>query len=370
MAVPQSGRPRAPVIDAVKAFAAQLIVLHHLVSYGPVSEALDAAWPLLSAWLYEHGRVAVQAFLVMAGYLAAPGMAAAVGSPWRAIGRRYLRLVRPFVVALLLTVAVCMLVRPWFADDMLPHAVSLWQLLAHGLLLHGVLGVDSLSAGVWYVAIDFQLFAVLALLAWCCRALRLPLWLGVAGMALVSLLLVNRDAAWDNWAPYFFGAYGLGVLAGLLPQRRWLAAALVLGLGGLALEVDWRSRIAVATAVALLLVCWAQRPRLLGARGDALLRWLADRSYALFLTHFALLVLGNALAAPWAQEAGPVLASLWALLLWAAAQALAHVFHAQVEVVAPRAAAHARHQVTRTGDAVALPIAPAPAPRLPERPPG
>ena len=31
-------------------------------------------------------------------------------------------------------------------------------------VLHGILGVDSLSAGVWYIAIDFQLFALTALL--------------------------------------------------------------------------------------------------------------------------------------------------------------------------------------------------------------
>lgn len=330
MAVPFTTPPRAPVIDAVKAVAAQLIVLHHLVSYGPLADGLDRAWPALSAWLYEHGRIAVQVFLVTAGYLAAPTLVRADGPPWRAIGRRYLRLVRPFAAAVLLTVAVCLLVRPWFADDMLPALPSLAQLLAHGLLLHGVLGVDSLSAGVWYVAIDFQLFVLLALLAWACRGLGLPLWVALSAGALLSLLVVNLDARWDNWAPYFFGAYGLGALAGLLRARRLLATALVLALGGVALAWDWRSRIALATTVAVLLVWGGQRPGLLGARADAVLRWLADRTYALFLTHFALLVLGNALASP-AGALGPLAASVLALLLWAGAQGLAHLFHARVE---------------------------------------
>ena len=35
---------------------------------------------------------------------------------------------------------------------------------------YSLLGFDSLSAGVWYIAIDFQLFALMALLLWAGRA--------------------------------------------------------------------------------------------------------------------------------------------------------------------------------------------------------
>lgn len=61
------------------------------------------------------------------------------------------------------------------------------------------------------------------------------LWLGgkqatlwIAALTAVSLLWLNRLPELDLWAPYFFGAYGLGFLAqriAALPDRRWLSSA-------------------------------------------------------------------------------------------------------------------------------------------------
>lgn len=321
---------RFPVVDALKAVAAQLIVWHHLVAYGPVSQGLDQAWPELSGWLYQDGRIAVQVFLVVGGFLAAQGLSGAARSPAAAVGRRYVRLVRPFILAVLLTVAVTGLVRPWFDDPMLSGPVDGLNLLAHALLLHGILGHESLGAGVWYVAIDFQLYALWVLLAWACRRMGgawSAWWLRgmvMAGVA-ASLFVVNRDPGWDDWAPYFFGAYGLGLLAALLRERRLQATLLILALGGLACAVEWRSRIAVATAVALLLLWAGDLRRLPGRWFDGWVRRQADGAYALFLSHFAVLVLGNALYAAAGLD-GALAASLAAIGLWGASQATARAF--------------------------------------------
>ena len=71
---------RLPLIDALKALASQLIVLHHLAFYGPMADAVRPwAQPLVDA-LSEHGRLAVQVFLVVAGFLAVRGLAPA-GAP-------------------------------------------------------------------------------------------------------------------------------------------------------------------------------------------------------------------------------------------------------------------------------------------------
>ena len=53
---------RYPLIDVLKALAAQFIVLHHFSVYGPVSDSLHAAWPWVMGMLYEYGRIAVQVF--------------------------------------------------------------------------------------------------------------------------------------------------------------------------------------------------------------------------------------------------------------------------------------------------------------------
>ena len=62
---------RLALIDAFKAIASQLIVLHHLAFYGPMSDVAQDLAPALFAWLSQDARIAVQLFLVISGFLAA-----------------------------------------------------------------------------------------------------------------------------------------------------------------------------------------------------------------------------------------------------------------------------------------------------------
>ena len=98
---------RLPHIDALKALAAQVIVLHHLVSYGPIARAAHELLPALSGALHQYGRMAVQVFLVVGGYLSARGLsprgqALQAGLP-ELLWRRYLRLVLPFLGSIVLS---------------------------------------------------------------------------------------------------------------------------------------------------------------------------------------------------------------------------------------------------------------------------
>jgi len=341
---------RLPHIDVLKALAAQVIVLHHLVSYGPIARAAHEALPLLAGAMHQYGRMAVQVFLVVAGYLSARGLsprgralqAAAPALLWR----RYLRLVLPFLAALALTLAVCELVESVW-PELVPEDIGLGQLLAHALLLHGVLGYEALTVGAWYVAIDLQLFAVLVGLLWLARrGWRHPsrLVVGpllVAALALASAFVFNRDASLDAWAPYFFAAYGLGALVHWLGLWRHRRAGLLLlaAAFGAALWLDWRDRLALALATALWLA-WAEaragsgRP-LLPQRWDAALAAWATPSYALFLLHFPVLLLTNALLAQ-APGASPETGLMLLVVTWALANCLALPFHRWVEVPAGR----------------------------------
>jgi peptidoglycan/LPS O-acetylase OafA/YrhL len=302
-------------IDALKAFAAQLIVLHHLSAYGPIADAIQTVAPQLIAALYHYGRMAVQVFLVVGGFLSARALSARgqlfEGSVPEQLGRRYLRLTLPFMAAVLLTLVCSALVAPWLTE-LVPASVSLPQLLAHAMLLHGVLGFESLTVGAWYVAVDFQLFALLLALLWLSSKLAAPLRRAQArlvGPALILLLCLaslfafNRVGELDNWAPYYFGAYGLGALVhllSLLSYRRltlFLLSAAVL----LALLFDFRERIALALLTAWALA-WLQqrhqagRPLLAGRPlGTSLLAHLGTHSYSLFLVHFPICLLVNGL---------------------------------------------------------------------------
>lgn len=330
-------------IDALKLIAAQLIVLHHFAAYGPLSDVLEAVAPRLSDWLFDYGRMAVQVFLVIAGFLAAKSLAPAgrlrALNPWRAMAQRYLRLTPPFVAALLLAMASSALARQWLSAHFIPAAPTWGQFFAHGALMHNLLGVDSLSAGVWYVAIDFQLFVVMTALLWLGRGWARA-W--VLALMFASLFFFNRNEGLDDWAIYFFAAYGMGTAAFWAGTARRAGVqlallALLATAGGVALAVDFRGRIAVALGVALLLglAQWRDQntPATPPATPSWLARWVAVRgnsSYALFLVHFSVLMLCNAL---WVQLGLQGVGALaWVVLgYWVACLGVALLFERWVE---------------------------------------
>jgi peptidoglycan/LPS O-acetylase OafA/YrhL len=297
------------LINLLKAVAAQLIVLHHLAFYGPMADHARPLMPDLFDWLAGDARIAVQIFLVIGGFLAAKSLApqglAKLGNPLSAMWRRYVKLAPPFIVATLLAALASLIASAWMTHDSISSAPSVSQLAAHVLLLHSVLGYESLSAGAWYVAIDFQLYAGAALLLWLCGRLSGGLarpWLVPLAMTLVvvsSLFYFNRDADWDVWAPYFFGSYGLGMLAWWAgdPGRTRRAVVLLFVMMALptlaALMLDFRSRIAVALSVACVLMLLG-RVRVCSTAGWVVANWLGKNSYSIFLVHFPVCLVVNA----------------------------------------------------------------------------
>jgi len=290
---------RMPLIDALRAVAALLVMFNHFSIYGPMSDTVWDEFPDTFEWFCDYGGMAVQVFLVIGGFLAVRGMSPTgqghATSPLPLIWKRYLRLVVPYLAAIVLAVAAAAFVDQWIDHDAIPDRPTVTQMLAHVFLLQGVLGFDSLSAGLWYVAIDFQLFAATALV----------LRLGRVGSALVLLLAVvslfgfNLNDDWDNWALYFFGSYGLGAAAWWASnprvKPRWLAVIALVTFGALWLE--FRERIAIALVVALLLGLSRPTGFLEGSGHFAPVAFLGKISYSLFLVHFPVLLAANGIYA-------------------------------------------------------------------------
>jgi peptidoglycan/LPS O-acetylase OafA/YrhL len=307
--------------DALKAAGCILIVLHHLAFYGPMSDVVMLAWPTLIGGFYDQGRLAVQVFLVCAGFL----MAAALTPPQLLGGSqamkmawgRYMRLVIPLLAALSVTVLLTEYLR---ADHSVSHlsATPDWPTaLAHLLLLQHVVGIEALSAGIWYVAIDFQLYciALLTMLGASKLVQRYPglnldkvrgqLWLG---LSLVSLIVWNLNEDLDDYGVYFFGSYGMGMLAYGARQSRiglkgwWVLVAL----GLFVLWVDPRWRIATAWGCALLLAAAPQylfSGEMLSLRMRHAVQWLSGVSYSVFLIHYPVsLVVSAVVTAYWPEE--------------------------------------------------------------------
>jgi peptidoglycan/LPS O-acetylase OafA/YrhL len=319
---PSSSLGRMPLLDAAKGIACAVIVGHHLSRYGPMPAGAYALAPDFFSWLANEGRLAVQVFLVIAGFLAAASLAPdgmlRVERPVTRILQRYGRLVMPYLAALTVCVLVAAVVRPWLDEEVVPASPTFGQLVAHGLLLQDLLGYESLSTGVWYVAIDFQLFALALALVGLPTMLQRssgspPLsgqarWMPVAlvlGLAVASLALFNRNVGLDDTAFYFFGTYGLGMLVFWIGRATrsstWQSAIALLALVGAGtLAIDWRSRIATALVTALLIAI-AQRRNWLSPKhwptvALPLLR-LGRMSYSLFLIHFPVLLAMNAAVA-------------------------------------------------------------------------
>ncbi len=341
---------RSLLIDGLKALAAQTIVIHHLVSYGPMAESAGVAAPGLVAWFGYYGRWAVQVFLVLAGYLTAQALFAretGLSHPWSLIAKRYVRLVWPFGVAVTLAVTAAEIARFGTVDSVLPETAGPMQYLSHWLLIHGLLGHESLSTGVWYVAIDFQLFVLTVLLLWSSQALRWPGWapLLIGALTMASLVWIRTWSDWDNWAPYFYNAYGVGLLMGWLTRRQhealpWVRMVL---LGVLAVLV-WQfvaalnGRLAVILAVAVLL--WVASfpvvrvvPNMLGGLKPLLgsaVNYLGATSFALFLVHFPVSMLVNAAQDrfDWTSPQDGIMAMAFA---WFCSMLLADIFYRFVE---------------------------------------
>ena len=334
------------LINLLKAGAAQLIVLHHLAFYGPMADVARPLLPELIDWLAGSARIAVQVFLVVGGFLAAKSLAPSgqpgIADPLGAVWRRYGKLAPPFLAATLLAAVASSVAAGWMTHDSVSAPATLGQLCAHALLLHGVLGYPSLSAGAWYVAIDFQLYAATVLLLW--LAARLPAgplrhWLVPGAVALgvtLSLLYFNLDPDWDNWAPYFFGSYGLGMLAWWASDLRRPSrnCALLLFMGWLptlaALLVAFRSRIALALVVACLLFVYGRVKAPSAGKLWSAVDALGRRSFALFLVHFPVCLLVNAAFTRFVP-ADPALQAMGVVLAWSASLAASEVFFRWVE---------------------------------------
>jgi peptidoglycan/LPS O-acetylase OafA/YrhL len=301
------------LIDSLKVFAALLIILHHLSSYGQIAQDAHRVLPGIMTWLFEYGRYAVQIFLVMAGYLAAQSLTRYANVQFSANGllkvilNRYLRLFAPYTAALILTIACAYLARFWVNDEFVGESETLSQFLAHLFFIQGILGLDSISAGAWYIAIDWQLYSVLAILLISFPRYQAVIWV-ISILAVSSLLFFNRSGLYEAYFIYFIGSYGLGVLAYLgkcfdsqsvnrLAKIALLLIGLIIAISSFQ-QIWLRNFLAWFVAIALLL--WGNKTYLLiEGRGSSsilkIIAWGSQRSYCAFLIHFALILLANTL---------------------------------------------------------------------------
>ena len=347
-----------PLVDALRALAATLIVCHHFALYWPTPDGEAPQAADLSGWLWNL-RWAVQVFFVIGGYLMAMSLSgrASDGQPLRLVVlRRYCRLMLPYMAAIGVALLACHWGRAWLPEEVVGGPPHWRQVVAHLFLLHDILGYESLAAGVWFLCIDFQLALLYIAIVYLARAV--PRWLGrdvtqpaterlsrdvslALGwlLALASVFYFNLDADWDPFAVYFFAHFFTGVMvyqALAEPRYRNLFAAYLLVLAA-GLAYDWRGHLAISlvTGSALYLAGragWLQR-----WPDHPLVRFQARTSYSLFLLHFPVLIV---IAAVWERYDWDWRGSstLALVLAYLTSVAVAAAFYRTVEAPAARLA--------------------------------
>jgi peptidoglycan/LPS O-acetylase OafA/YrhL len=252
----------------------------------------------------------------------------------------------PLLAALSAAVLISEIIRPWFDHPSL-SALPTWpQAWAHVALSQHLLNMEALSAGVWYVAMDFQLYATALVVFYGAQRLaarsvaepavwRQRLWfLLTAG----SLLWWSGNESLDDYAVYFWGSYGLGFLAfksrDIGFSRMTWALVILLGLLSWFLDPQWRlvTALTVAALLARAPQPWLQAP-LKPTRWVRTVQWVSQRSYSIFVIHFAVSLVVNAVVTRyWPEPLWPnglgMLASL-GLSLLAGAVVFRHVEQAQ-----------------------------------------
>jgi len=152
---------------------------------------------------------------------------------------------------------------------------------------------------------------------------------------------------------YFFGAYGLGMLACWAVQSpravgAWSWAMLMAALVLAALTLEWRPRIALAGATALALVATMRTPALARWTGWAPLNRLGRISYSVFLVHFPVCLLVNAVESHfWPQSIAAAEAGM--VLAFALSIAAGHLLYERVERHVPTWQAALRWQAGLVG---------------------
>ncbi len=339
----QSSR-RMPFIDALRALASVMILLHHFALYPPLCVNAEPVLGPLVRWFHDYARF-TQVFFVVGGYVMARKMSSRswhLPEVGRFLIRRYCRLGIPYLAAIVLAIAACGFGRGWLAEDVLGTPPTVAQFVAHVLFLQEFLSYEHFSAGLWFVCINFQLGLTYAAMLFLRDTLPrcfgspvdVPMIAGWA-LSLFSLFYFNLHPDWDSWALYFFPYFfmGIAVERALRDNRSEAGFWLFLLVVVIAMAFGWRWRLTSAAVVGLLLFCaeksgfanrWPKSP---------LIARIGRASYSLFLVHFPILIVVATVweRFGWTSPANAVAGLLTAFL---ASMATSFAFHHYIELPA------------------------------------
>jgi len=328
-------------VDFLKTIAVQIIIFHHLSNYGIIPTKVHEIFPEFIDFVGQFGRYAVQIFLVIGGYLTAKSLPQTLTNfgLLKTIINRYLRLAPTYIVAIVFTVICAMIARSVHYEAYIGEPETFLQILAHFFFLQSILGFDSISLGVWYVAIDWQLYIFASCLLFFLKSFK-NTFLILSIVMFGSLMYFSQNSIFDNYFIYFVGAYGLGIMAFLAedsshPETRnksrvIMLLFLLLILSDTFFELRIKNIIEIVLAV-LLSLFGKQAYSSKNIVWSHLCIWFSQRAYCAFLIHFSLLLLGNTIYNHLNLDS-PLIGVVFMLGIWLLSWLFAHILYIVVEI--------------------------------------
>ena len=327
-------------VDFLKTIAVQIIIFNHLCNYGIISLKVRELFPHLIDFVGLHGRYAVQIFLVIGGYLTAKSLPQTLEKfgLWKTIINRYLRLAPTYIVAIMITLLCAMIARAIHYDEYIGESETISQIIAHFFFLQNILQFESISVGVWYVAIDWQLYIFTACLLFFMKSFKKVLFI-LPIVVVLSLMYFSQYPLYEDYFIYFIGAYGLGMIAFLAEdsshhETRQTARILLLIFLLLILSdtfFELRIKNVIEILLAVLLTLYGKRAyNSNNMKWSKICIWFSQRSYCAFLIHFSLLLLGNSVYYYFQWESA-MTGLFMMILIWISSWFVAHFLFNLVE---------------------------------------
>lgn len=176
-------------LDAMRGFAALMVVLHHCFrAFEDTSQGLLWWLDKTPLRLLVSGRPAVILFFVLSGFVLAVSLEK--GMKYRDfIARRFCRIYLPFAASIVMAAAIYMAIEPsklaGYSAWVYQSEPLSWELLAGHLLMLGDYSNVSLNKVMWSLVYELRISLVFPMIMW--LTYRYPTWRVIAANLIAAV---------------------------------------------------------------------------------------------------------------------------------------------------------------------------------------